>query len=199
MYRAPKAMLVNAFFRYCLGDLQYYLNSHQVKINVQDAVQQTDEAGDFFLAAFSPGTHSVGDTKQICEDFEEHHPFGRFIDVDLTDIQGLPVSSGKTKKCFYCGQKPAIECRRDNRHDLNELRAFMFSGMRKFCLRQREEDICRKISSMALRSILYEVSVTPKPGLVDRFNNGSHTDMNFRPLSIQRCYFSYFADLVDAV
>ena len=30
-----------------------------------------------------------------------------------------------------------------------------------------------------MRAILYEVSTTPKPGLVDRLNSGSHKDMDF--------------------
>ncbi len=30
-----------------------------------------------------------------------------------------------------------------------------------------------------MKALLYEVSVSPKPGLVDRFNNGSHHDMDF--------------------
>lgn len=35
------------------------------------------------------------------------------------------------------------------------------------------------IASLAVKALLYEVSVSPKPGLVDRFNNGSHSDMTF--------------------
>lgn len=35
------------------------------------------------------------------------------------------------------------------------------------------------IPRLALKSLLYELSLSPKPGLVDRFNNGSHHDMNF--------------------
>jgi triphosphoribosyl-dephospho-CoA synthase len=35
------------------------------------------------------------------------------------------------------------------------------------------------VASLAQRAILYEVSTTPKPGLVDRDNNGAHKDMNF--------------------
>lgn len=34
-------------------------------------------------------------------------------------------------------------------------------------------------SACAVQSLLYEVSVTPKPGLVDRANSGSHKDMDF--------------------
>jgi triphosphoribosyl-dephospho-CoA synthase len=40
-------------------------------------------------------------------------------------------------------------------------------------------DICKIIGRYALKSMLYEVSATPKPGLVDRNNNGAHKDMDF--------------------
>ena len=36
-----------------------------------------------------------------------------------------------------------------------------------------------QISEYAVRALLYEVAVSPKPGLVDRFNQGSHRDMDF--------------------
>ena len=32
---------------------------------------------------------------------------------------------------------------------------------------------------LACQALLYEAAVTPKPGLVDRANNGSHRDMDF--------------------
>ncbi len=35
------------------------------------------------------------------------------------------------------------------------------------------------ISEFALRALLYEVSASPKPGLVDRFGSGAHRDMDF--------------------
>ena len=35
------------------------------------------------------------------------------------------------------------------------------------------------ISNLILKSMLYEVSTTPKPGLVDRANSGAHSDMDF--------------------
>ena len=42
-----------------------------------------------------------------------------------------------------------------------------------------KDDLANYIASLAQRSILYEVSTTPKPGLVDRDNPGSHKDMDF--------------------
>lgn len=42
-----------------------------------------------------------------------------------------------------------------------------------------EKNFSNYVSMLATKSILYEVSTTPKPGLVDRFNSGAHSDMDF--------------------
>lgn len=42
-----------------------------------------------------------------------------------------------------------------------------------------KNDFCLKIAETAIKSMLYEVSATPKPGLVDRANSGAHRDMDF--------------------
>jgi triphosphoribosyl-dephospho-CoA synthase len=42
-----------------------------------------------------------------------------------------------------------------------------------------KEEFAHYLASLAQRAILYEVSTTPKPGLVDRENNGAHRDMDF--------------------
>ncbi|MCD7995490.1 MAG: triphosphoribosyl-dephospho-CoA synthase, partial [Clostridia bacterium] len=36
----------------------------------------------------------------------------------------------------------------------------------------------RKLSTLSMQALLYEVSVTPKPGLVDRNNTGAHKDID---------------------
>lgn len=41
-----------------------------------------------------------------------------------------------------------------------------------------ERKIPRKIADLALKSMLYEVSTRPKPGLVDSIDNGAHGDMD---------------------
>ncbi|MFV0379406.1 MAG: triphosphoribosyl-dephospho-CoA synthase [Anaerorhabdus sp.] len=46
--------------------------------------------------------------------------------------------------------------------------------------------IKNNIINLAFRSLIEEVSLAPKPGLVDPFDNGSHTDMNF-PIFIDSC------------
>jgi triphosphoribosyl-dephospho-CoA synthase len=42
-----------------------------------------------------------------------------------------------------------------------------------------KEEFAHYAASLAQRAILYEVSTTPKPGLVDRDNSGAHKDMDF--------------------
>jgi triphosphoribosyl-dephospho-CoA synthase len=42
-----------------------------------------------------------------------------------------------------------------------------------------KEEFAHYAASLAQRAILYEVSATPKPGLVDRDNCGAHKDMDF--------------------
>ncbi|QZY53622.1 triphosphoribosyl-dephospho-CoA synthase CitG [Crassaminicella profunda] len=44
---------------------------------------------------------------------------------------------------------------------------------------KNQEKFAREIEAIAVRALLYEVSATPKPGLVDRKNNGAHKDMDF--------------------
>lgn len=44
---------------------------------------------------------------------------------------------------------------------------------------KNKEELANHIAALAQRAILYEVSTTPKPGLVDRDNSGSHKDMDF--------------------
>ncbi|KZL90923.1 triphosphoribosyl-dephospho-CoA synthase CitG [Clostridium magnum] len=43
----------------------------------------------------------------------------------------------------------------------------------------QDNEFAHYVASMAQKAILYEVSATPKPGLVDRYNSGSHRDMDF--------------------
>ncbi len=177
----PKSNPVTkTFFNLVLKELRYFLKAHLINISENEAVEVCDAAGDFYLVACLKGDLNLTAIKQVCEEFETTHPLGRFIDVDLNDQHGDTVSSGKSKICFFCLERPAIECRREKHHEADELRAFMFLKMEVYCHQQHEEFIIKKLSSLALNAILTEISLTPKPGLVDKFSNGSHSDMNYQ-------------------
>ena len=102
-------------------------------------------------------------------------PLVVLLTVDLNDQLGNTVSSGKLKLCFFLSRKGLrLNVGGGNAHEPEELRAFMFPKMEAFCRQQRENAIIKKLSSLAQQSILTEISLTPKPGLVDKFSNGSH-------------------------
>ncbi|MDP3386567.1 MAG: triphosphoribosyl-dephospho-CoA synthase CitG [Eubacteriales bacterium] len=61
-------------------------------------------------------------------------------------------------------------------------------------------NLCYKIKKAAVKALLYEVAVTPKPGLVDRSNNGSHNDMDiFTFIDSALALESYFFDCAKIV
>lgn len=189
--------IVSQFFGYCLKELKYYLKARLIEIRVKEAIEICDDAGEFFLVPVLLGHFNCAELKQLCEDFEESHPLGRFVDVDLNDEQGNTISSGKSKPCFYCLVQPAITCRRNRSHDLQELRSFMFSKMQAYCQGVRVSLLGKKLSSLALKAILYEISLTPKPGLVDKFSTGSHKDMSFQTfIDSSAAISSWFEELV---
>jgi holo-ACP synthase/triphosphoribosyl-dephospho-CoA synthase len=188
---------VKTFFDYCLRAFKYTLKAHLVGINEADEIEGCDAAGDYYLVPCSLNGLTLPAIKNVCEDFEQNHPLGRFIDADLNDHEGVTVSSGRSKLCFFCLERPAIECRRENAHEPEELRSFMFPKMASYCHEQRAIEITRKLSSLAQRAILSEISLTPKPGLVDKFSNGSHSDMNYQTfIDSTSAIFPWFSELV---
>ena len=190
---------VKAFFGYCLRDLKFALKVHQINLIEKDSIEISDAAGDFYLVPCSPGLFTLKEVKHVCEDFEQNHPLGRFIDADLNDQEGVCFSSGKSKLCFFCLERPAIECRREKAHEPEELRSFMFPKMDYYCRQQRELAMIKKLSSFALKAILSEISLSPKPGLVDKFSNGSHADMNYQTFVDSTAAISpWFSELVQA-
>jgi triphosphoribosyl-dephospho-CoA synthase len=61
-------------------------------------------------------------------------------------------------------------------------------------------DLSHKIKHASLKALLYEVAVTPKPGLVDRNNNGSHDDMDiFTFIDSALALEGYFFDCAKIV
>ena len=196
----PKSNLVTGiFFDLCLTDLKYHLASHTVVVFQQDTILRCDAAGDFFLAPFAFISGQPAYVKQICEEFETQHLLGRFLDVDVNDESGETISSGESKPCFYCKEKPAIECRRLGSHRQDKVRAFMFGEMEIYCKKRQNSKIAKSLSALALRAILREISLTPKPGLVDKHSNGSHHDMNFQTFAESSAAISvHFEELVLA-
>lgn len=109
---------------------------------------------------------------------EDGHPLGRLFDMDVLDADGLSLSrtdlDAAQRTCLICGRSAKV-CGRSRAHSLEQLRNRIGQLLDGY-FKNKFADDCQ---SAALRAMLSEVFATPKPGLVDRNNSGSHTDMDF--------------------
>lgn len=184
------------FFELCKDQLKNWLLANRVLIDHAKEVILHHAAGDFYIVPLKSNGIPIVRLKQIAEQFEMNHALGRFIDVDVTDENGIIFSSGKAKLCFFCNAYPAIDCMHAYRHPIAALRAFQQEKILAYLREERLVRLSHKVSSIAIRSILYELALTPKPGLVDMSGNGIHTDMDFRMFVDSTAVISVgFADL----
>ncbi len=115
--------------------------------------------------------------KSLTTDIEDTHPLGRLFDMDVldTDLHKLDreLVGGKSRGCIVCGA-PGRGCASRRTHSVAQLQQAVSSIMEGYF---RSGD-ARAIGRWAVESLLDEVNTTPKPGLVDLRNNGSHRDMD---------------------
>ncbi|NLB61633.1 MAG: citrate lyase holo-[acyl-carrier protein] synthase [Clostridiales bacterium] len=109
---------------------------------------------------------------KMCK-LEESCEVGRLFDIDvyygMENDSPAKISREGLRKCLIC-DKPAIECSRSRAHGIEAVRSHSIDIMKRH--------LATLISECAYDSLISEVETTPKPGLVDKNNNGSHTDMN---------------------
>lgn len=111
--------------------------------------------------------------KKICTSIEESTPLGRLFDMDVIKENGEKLERKTPRNCLVCGAHGRY-CSARRIHSVLELQTKtneIISDYFKSADR-------KKISDLAAQSLLDEVNTTPKPGLVDRRNNGSHKDMD---------------------
>ncbi len=109
---------------------------------------------------------------------ENTHFLGRLFDIDVLDYECKAVSRDKLsqphRRCLLCGED-AKTCSRNHSHAVKLLREHITNMVNAFF----REKFADRFMIYAVRALLYEVSITPKPGLVDRSNSGAHSDMDF--------------------
>ena len=136
--------------------------------------------------------------KAMMMPIEDHHPLGRLFDIDVLDrrsgiVKGAALGRSP-RSCFICGG-PVWECSSRQAHPAEQLALRVTKMMEDFFFRQFADKVCRE----AVRALLYEVGVTPKPGLVDRANTGAHRDMDiFTFLDSSCALIPYFRDITLA-
>ena len=115
--------------------------------------------------------------KKFTTDVEDATPLGRLFDMDVICPDGRKVEREELhlpgRRCLICGG-PAKVCSSRRVHTVAELQAKTTAILTEARDNQDTADAARQ----AVRALLYEVTTTPKPGLVDRRNSGSHRDMD---------------------
>ena len=115
--------------------------------------------------------------KRLCTEIEDSIPLGRLFDMDVTDADGTKLErslvNGKSRDCIVCGAT-GRGCASRRLHSVGELQRAAWRIMEAHF---HQED-GMQVGQMAVQSLMDEVYTTPKPGLVDRRNSGSHRDMD---------------------
>jgi holo-ACP synthase/triphosphoribosyl-dephospho-CoA synthase len=121
--------------------------------------------------------------KAIAMIIEEGNDFGRLLDIDVFAVDGMLISrhdKGAGRQCLVCGEL-AVVCMREKRHGEEVLHKAV-QGLLEGFSAQLTRSItlaAQQLGALAVEAMLYEVTCTPAPGLVDRNNNGAHHDMDF--------------------
>lgn len=112
----------------------------------------------------------------LCQ-IEDSTPAGRLFDMDLLTPDGNKVSRAQVglpeRKCLLCDGDARV-CGRSRAHSVAQLQAETERLLKLALHEQRAADI----GSKAVCALVWEVHTTPKPGLVDLNNSGSHKDMD---------------------
>ena len=130
--------------------------------------------------------------KKFTTDIEDATPLGRLFDLDVLRPDGTKVDreelSLSGRRCLICGG-PAKVCSSRRIHTVAELQAKTTDILTETL----DTWDAATAAQQAIRALLYEVTTTPKPGLVDRRNSGSHTDMDsFTFMSSAAALYPYF-------
>lgn len=118
--------------------------------------------------------------REMCR-IEDEEPLGRLFDLDVLAKNGEKCCRSalgfSPRSCLLCG-KPAFACARSRAHSVSDLSGEVSRRIDEW----RRATLPERISEAAVRALIREAETTPKPGLVDRRNNGSHTDMSLEML-----------------
>ncbi len=169
-------------------------------MNVPGAVKVTPPIGEAFEAGVSAIAAALGGTPEIfCSAagleacfrtarsaaevkremarIEDANGVGRLLDIDVLGANGAKIAREAVglapRSCLLCGG-PAFVCARSRAHGLDALRAEIDRRIAQW----RADALPARIGAMAVAALMREAETTPKPGLVDKRNCGSHPDMS---------------------
>ncbi|MBQ1235049.1 MAG: triphosphoribosyl-dephospho-CoA synthase CitG [Oscillospiraceae bacterium] len=131
--------------------------------------------------------------KNICTRIEEETGLGRLFDMDIIDKDGTKLTRDTQRGCIVCG-KEGRYCAASRAHDVATLQRVTNEMIQDHFAKKDSAHV----ADLAVQALLDEVHTTPKPGLVDLNNCGSHTDMDV--VSFEKSAHAlrpYFVDCVN--
>ena len=157
----------------------------------QDIIREATGCEAFYVLDADPLT-----IKKFTTDIEDATRLGRLFDMDVIRPDGRKVDREELhlegRRCLICGG-PAKVCSSRRVHTVAELQEKTTGILTDARDSQDTADAAR----LAVRALLYEVTTTPKPGLVDRRNSGSHKDMDvFTFMDSAAALYPYFESCV---
>ncbi len=177
--------LIRRSFRWGLSALEHRLT----RVLFRQAQEEITGCTAFFCVDLP-----AGEAKRICVAVEESCPMGRLFDMDVLQPGGEKLNredfGGGSRDCIVCGQK-GRGCASRRIHSVPELQ----EAARNLMLEHFRLEDAEKIGTLAGKALLDEVCTTPKPGLVDRNNSGSHGDMDiFTFMASASALIPYFTE-----
>ena len=114
--------------------------------------------------------------KKLCVQIEDANALGRLFDMDVLSPDGEKIDREAAgvgeRSCIVCGAA-GESCASRRVHSAEELQEAARRIMTEHYSVADRQDVAEKVNA----ALLEELYTTPKPGLVDRSNNGSHRDM----------------------
>lgn len=169
--------------------VQDALAALHTELGLEVLLSGSDVLGPFHLAATQA---SPAAAKRAAVALENREPSGRLLDLDVYAPGGVQVDRASLglppRPCLVCAE-PARECILLKRHPQAQIleQADALLSSRPF---PRPEAFAAALHRGALR----ELDLTPKPGLVDRRDNGSHPDLTHAAMAASADLLPRFYD-----
>ncbi len=153
----------NTIYSYLiLNAFSFLINKYNFKFDYY-----LSDDGPFVLIKVKQG-NPVQIKKDMIE-IEDYHPLGRLIDIDVHSLTGQ-ISRQTKRKCYICGEVSAV-CIREKIHSIEEINSYIEQTVKEYYE--------KTILNLAEESILEELNLHPKFGLVTPKTSGSHQDMDY--------------------
>lgn len=150
--------------------IQDKLDTEKIPIEVQ-LVQRKVTGYEGYLIVKADSSR----VKNLMIELEETR-LGRLYDIDVLKKENVKISRSSLgfseRKCLLCNN-PAFQCGRSRTHSVEELRKRIYQII-------WEDRLSKEVAFEIRQTLMEEVYTTPKPGLVDREDNGAHKDMDCR-------------------